>query len=113
MLEAWVTFIKTPTSEVINKLEMTNEEIKEAKEELIRLSGDDKERERYEKRQESLLEQNSLLNNAEQKGIAKGIQQAKIDMVLNLYKMGLSIEQISKGVTLSIDEVKKIIEENK
>lgn len=113
MLEAWVTFIQRPTSEVINKLEMTNEEIKEAKEELIRLSGDDKERERYEKRQESLLEQNSLLHNAEQKGIAKGIQQAKINTVLNFYKMGLSIEQISEGVSLSSDEVEKIIEENK
>lgn len=121
MLEAWVTFIKTPTSEVINKLEMTNEEIKEAKEELIRLSGDDKERERYEKRQESLLEQNSLLHNAEQKGIAKGmvkgiekgIQQTKIDTVLNSYKIGLSIDQISKVVSLSVNDVEKIIKENK
>lgn len=137
MLEAWVTFIKTPTSEVINKLEMTNEEIKEAKEELIRLSGDDKERERYEKRQESLLEQNSLLHNAEQKGIAKGIQKgiekgiqqglqkgiqqglqqgiqkAKIDIVLKSYKIGLPIEQISEVADLPLDEVEKIIKENK
>lgn len=46
--------------------------IKEAKQELIRLSGNDKERERFEKRFESLLEQNSLLSNAERKGIQKG-----------------------------------------
>ena len=74
MLEAWITFIENPTSELIDKLEMSSDEIKEAKEELLRLSGNDKERERYEKRFESLLEQNSLLANAERKGLQKGIQ---------------------------------------
>ena len=72
MLEAWITFIESPTSELIDKLEMSSDEIKEAKEELLRLSGNDKERERYEKRFESLLEQNSLLANAERKGLEKG-----------------------------------------
>ena len=77
MLEAWITFIESPTSELIDKLEMSSDEIKEAKEELLRLSGNDKERERYEKRFESLLEQNSLLANAERKGLQKGIEKGK------------------------------------
>ncbi len=75
MLEAWITFIERPTSELIDKLEMSSDEIKEAKEELVRLSGNDKERERYEKRFESILEQNSLLANAERKGLQKGIKE--------------------------------------
>ncbi len=31
MLEAWITFIESPTSELIDKLEMSSDEIKEAK----------------------------------------------------------------------------------
>lgn len=50
MLEAWIAFISSPASKVVNKLEMSSKEIKEAKDELLRMSGDDKERERYERR---------------------------------------------------------------
>jgi predicted transposase/invertase (TIGR01784 family) len=84
MLEAWITFIERPTSEIVDKLEMSLDEIKEAKEELIRLSGNDKERERYQKRFESLLEQNSLIANAERKGMEKGIQQGIKEGVLKI-----------------------------
>ena len=43
MLEAWVTFMKSPRSEIMNELENKYEEIKKAKEELIRLSYKEKE----------------------------------------------------------------------
>ena len=111
MLEAWITFIQSPTSEVINKLEMTNDEIKEAKEELLRLSADDKERERYEKRQESLLEQNSLLANAERKGIAKGIKEGAKNKELEIAKNLLDIlddNTISEKTGLSLEEVRQL-----
>ena len=112
MLEAWITFIQSPTSEVINKLEMTNDEIKEAKEELLRLSADDKERERYEKRQESLLEQNSLLANAERKGIAKGIKEGaknkELEIAKNAIKNNLDDNTIKAITGLSLEEIKQI-----
>ena len=120
MLEAWVTFIESPTSELIDKLEMSSDEIKEAKEELLRLSGNDKERERYEKRFESLLEQNSLLANAERKGLEKGIEKGKkeglkegenrkaIEIAINLIKNGLDNELIKNTTGLSIKEIKEL-----
>ena len=115
MLEAWITFIERPTSEIIDRLEMTSSEIKEAKEELIRLSGNDKERERFERRFESLLEQNSLLANAErkgmQKGIQEGIQKEKIEIARNLIKNGLDDKLILNSTGLSIDEINKLREE--
>jgi predicted transposase/invertase (TIGR01784 family) len=115
MLEAWITFIERPTSEIVDKLEMSLDEIKEAKEELIRLSGNDKERERYQKRFESLLEQNSLIANAERKGMEKGIQQGIKEGVLkiaqNLIKSGLENEFISNATGLSLDEINKIKKE--
>ena len=100
MLEAWVAFIKNPISEAINKLEMTNSEIKEAKEELLRLSADEKERERYEKRKESLLEQNSLLANAER----KGAKNKEIEIAKNLLDI-LDDNTISEKTGLSLKEV--------
>ena len=124
MLEAWITFIESPTSELIDKLEMSSDEIKEAKEELLRLSGNDKERERYEKRFESLLEQNSLLANAERKGLEKGLQkgiekgkkeglkegvkQEKILIAINLIKNGLDNELIKNTTGLSIKEITEL-----
>ncbi len=119
MLEAWITFIERPTSELIDKLEMSSDEIKEAKEELVRLSGNDKERERYEKRFESLLEQNSLLANAERKGLQKGLQkgiekgkkegakQEKILIAKNLLDV-LDDETISNKTGLSLKEIKEL-----
>ena len=104
MLEAWITFIESPTSELIDKLEMSSDEIKEAKEELVRLSGNDKERERYEKRFESLLEQNSLLANAER----KGENRKAIEIAKNLIKNGLDNELIKNTTGLSLEVIKEL-----
>ena len=123
MLEAWITFIESPTSELIDKLEMSSDEIKEAKEELLRLSGNDKERERYEKRFESLLEQNSLLANAERKGLQKGIQKGiekgiqkgiekgKKEGIIEIAKNLLDIlddKTIAIKTGLSLEEIKEL-----
>ena len=127
MLEAWITFIESPTSELIDKLEMSSDEIKEAKEELLRLSGNDKERERYEKRFESILEQNSLIANAERKGLQKGLEKGlqkgiekgkkeglkegakkeKILIAKNLLDV-LDDETISNKTGLSLKEIKEL-----
>ena len=74
-LEAWLYFINQPDSELVQELEKVEAEIKEAKAELIRLSGDRKERERYEKRRESKLNEVSALAYAQEKGIKQGIKQ--------------------------------------
>ncbi len=116
MLEAWITFIESPTSELIDKLEMSSDEIKEAKEELLRLSGNDKERERYEKRFESLLEQNSLLANAERKGLEKGkkeglkegAKQEKILIAKNAINNNLDDNTIKIITGLSLEEIKEL-----
>lgn len=109
MLEAWVEFLRDPESEVVRKLEMTNSEIREAKDTLYKLSRDEKERELYFLREKSIKDEISALANAEEKGIEKGIQQEKIDTVLRLNSIGLDIEQISKGTDIDLEEVKKII----
>lgn len=111
MLEAWITFIQSPTSKVINKLEISSQEIKQAKEELLRLSGDDKERERYERRKESILERVSLIESAEQKGIEKGLKEGAKKEKFEIAKKLLDIlddETISTKIGLSLEEIKEL-----
>ena len=68
MLEGWVEFLRDPESEVVRKLEMTTREIREAKDELYRLSRNEKERELYFLREKSLKDEISALANAREKG---------------------------------------------
>jgi predicted transposase/invertase (TIGR01784 family) len=102
MLEAWVEFINNPESEIVEKLEMSKDEIKEAKDELIKLSCDPKERELYEKRKESILNKVSALESAEKKGrdlekieIAKNMIESGLDDILIANITGLKIDIIS------------------
>ena len=109
-LEAWLYFINQPDSELVQELEKVEIEIKEAKAELVRLSGDRKERERYEKRRESRLNEISALAYAEEKGMVKGIEQgAKIEKIEIAKKLldVLDDETISLKTGLSLEEVKE------
>ena len=45
-------------------------------------------------------------------GIKEGVEQTKIEMIKNFYKIGTSIENISKASNLSIDKVNEILKEN-
>ena len=44
------------------------------------------------------------------KGIEQGVEQNRIEMIKNFYKIGTPIEDIAKASNLSVDEVKKIID---
>ena len=115
-LEEWLYFINQPDSELVQVLEQRNEELKEAKEELIRLSRNEEERKRYEKRLDTLREEKSFLKSAEEKGILKGIKQGieqgakqeKIEIAKNAIKNGFDNETIIKLTGLSIEEVEKL-----
>lgn len=112
MLEAWVAFIQNPDSEIVGKLEMSRKEIKEAKSELVRMSGDSKERYMYEKRKESILEKVSLIESAEQKGIEKGLKEGEnkkaIEIAQNAINNNLDDNTIQIITGLSLEEIKEL-----
>ena len=58
-LMAWTEFLRDPESEKVRSLEMSIEEIREAKDELVRMSNDEKQREIYEMRAK-ILKDNEL-----------------------------------------------------
>ena len=118
MLVAWIEFLKNPESEKVRSLEMSIDEIREAKDELIRMSNDDTQRELYEMRAKTLKDKISALNEAERKGIKKGRQEGikegekskEIEIAKSLINIGLDKETISKSTGLTLSEIEKLID---
>ena len=117
MLVVWIEFLKNPESEKVRSLEMSIDEIREAKDELIRMSNDDTQRELYEMRAKTLKDKISALNEAERKGIKKGRQEGikegekskAIEIAKSLINIGLDKETISKSTGLDLNEVEKLM----
>ncbi len=100
-LEAWLHFINQPDSEVVRELEAVESEIKSAKAELIRLSGNKVERELFETRRQAMLDEASALAFAEEKGAKK----EKLEIAKNLIQKGLDNGFIVETTGLSLEEV--------
>ena len=113
VFDAWMEFIENPISNKLEKAEMTIQEIREAKSELLRLSANDKERMKYEDRKAALLDKVSALENAEEKGIeiGKGIGEKNkaIEVAKNLIEAGVDIEIIIKSTGLESIEIEKLL----
>ena len=113
MLGAWIEFLKNPESEKVRSLEMSVDEIREAKDELIKMSNDDTQRELYEMRAKTLRDKVSALNEAERKGIKKGREEGEknkaIEIAKSLINLGLDKESIAKSTGLDLCEVEKLM----
>ena len=109
MLVAWIEFLKNPESEKVTSLEMSVDEIREAKDELIKMSNDDTQRELYEMRAKTLRDKISALNEAERKGIKKGEKNKAIEIAKSLINLGLDKESIAKSTGLDLCEVEKLM----
>ena len=115
LLTAWTEFLRNPESEKVRSLEMNIEEIREAKDELVRISNDKEQREIYEMREKILKDKISALNEAERKGVEKGREQGikegekkkSMEIAKNLLDV-LDNETISLKTGLSIDEVEDL-----
>ncbi|OLR26109.1 hypothetical protein [Bacillus cereus] len=53
-------------------------------------------RREYEAREKILLDEKAAVAHAEKKGIEKGIEQGKIQLIRGMYKHGMDIEDIAK-----------------
>ena len=117
VFDAWMEFIENPISNKLEKAEMTIQEIKEEKNELLRLSANDKERMKYEDRRAALLDKVSDLENAEEKGIEIGKEIGKkegeknkaIEVAKNSLKAGLDIDTISSITGLDKNGIEKLL----
>ena len=111
LLEGWVEFLRDPESEVIRKLEMSNKEIREAKDELYRLSRNSKERELYYLREKSLRDEISALANAKEKGLKEGLKQGLFEGKLESARSFLDIlddDTIATKLNIDVYIIKKL-----
>ena len=111
LLEGWVEFLRDPESEVIRKLGMSNKEIREAKDELYRLSRNSKERELYYLREKSLRDEISALANAKEKGLKEGLKQGLFEGKLESARSFLDIlddDTIATKLNIDVDIIKKL-----
>ena len=112
VLAGWVEFLRDPNSEKTLGLEMNIEEILEAKKELIRLSNDITERERYDQREKSNKDRTSALEKALSEGIDQGIEQGlelgMISVAKKLKATGSSIDLIELATGLTRDQIESL-----
>lgn len=105
---AWTEFLKDPESEKVRGLELSVDEIRQAKDELIRMSNDKKQRELYDMRANSLRDKISELNAAEKKGREEGIKEEKIEIARNMKLNELNINTICRITGLTEEDIKKL-----
>lgn len=96
-----------PQSEKVRGLELSIEEIRQAKDELIRMSNDSTQRQLYDIRANSLRDKISELNAAERKGIEKGKKEEKMAIARNLLDI-LDNETIALKTGLTTLDVEKL-----
>ena len=101
-----------PQSEKVRTLDLSIEEIRQAKDELIRMSNDSTQRQLYDMRANSLRDKISELNAAERKGIEKGKKEEKIAIARNLLDV-LDNETIALKTGLTILDVEKLRSKSK
>ncbi len=110
-LEAWIEFLKHPQSRVSYELAHQHEPIREAKEELLALSCDQKYRLHYEARFKEWMDRHNRLHYAEKKGMQRGLEKGLQQGIEQGIQQGIGqgIEQgIEQGIQQGIEQgVKK------
>ena len=107
----WMLFLDNPEKEEVARIMEENKDIKEAKEELERISQDDILRRKALNRTLEIADKLQLKKEAREAREAReeGIKDTKEQIVKELINMNLSVQQIAKAVQLSEDEVEKIL----
>ena len=114
----WMLFLDNPEKEEVARIMEENKDIKEAKEELERISQDDILRRKALNRtleiadrlqmKEDLEEAKKELKEAK-KEAQKEVENEKKKVIKNLHKLNIPIEQIAQAVELTEKEVEEIL----
>ena len=112
----WMLFLDNPEKEEVARIMEENKDIKEAKEELERISQDDILRRKALNRTLEIADKLQLKKEAEEareKGEQIGIEKEKKAVIKKLHELNISIEQIAKVVELKEEEVKELFNDKK
>jgi len=112
----WMLFLDNPEKEEVARIMEENKDIKEAKEELERISQDDILRRKALNRTLEIADKLQLKKEAKEareKGEQIGIEKEKKSVIKKLHELNIPIEQIAKVVELKEEEVKEILNDKK
>jgi len=116
----WMLFLDNPEKEEVARIMEENKDIKEAKEELERISQDDILRRKALNRTLEIADKLQLKKEAKEareKGLADGlvigIEKQKKAVIKKLHELNIPIKQIAKVVELKEEEVKEILNDKK
>ena len=102
-LSNWVKFINNP-----KVIDVSNEEVKKAKEVLDELSQDENARYLAELREKYIMDQKAVEAAGYDKGFEKGSLTAKIQFAQKLKSQGFDIEKIQELTELTIEEINNL-----
>ena len=116
-LDQWARFFKAESWEEMRMVAQNNEAMNECVNTMAQLSEDEKIRMQCEARKDSIAIEKGLYNRGFRQGQQEGLQEGQYlgelrGKVLTYAEFGLPPEDISKKVSISIEEVKKILSQN-
>ena len=112
-LEEWLDYLKN------NRIKdnTTTPGLREARERLLYMTMDDKDRRAYDSHMDDIMVQNDVLDTAKMEGIeegraegrAEGIAEAQKSFVKNLHAMGLPVADIQRATGLSEQDIEDLL----
>lgn len=117
-LYQWARFFKAESWEEMRMLAQNNEAMNECVNTMAQLSEDEKIRMQCEARKDNLAIEKGLYNRGyrqgQQEGLKEGLQEGQRlgelrGKILMCKELGLSVEDISKKLSISVDKVKEIL----
>ncbi len=103
-LVQWVMFLNNPNESEVSKIMNENKEIKEAMNELEKISQDKELRRIAELREKAIRDEQNGLRHAREEGIEQGIEQVAKEMKKQKY----TNEEIQKITKLTIEQIEKL-----
>lgn len=103
-LDGWMQFIGDISEEGVNIAMKENKKIKEAKEELEYLTGDEEIRRLAELREKAIRDEVTNINAARKKGLVEG----KIEIATRMKEKGIPLKLIQELTGLTEEEIKRI-----
>ena len=109
----WMMFLENPEDVEVTKIMEENENIKEAKEELNRISQDDVLRRMAFKAELERMDNEQMLYEAKRdgkkEGVIEGAKEEKLQIAKNMLKKGMDLSDIIEITGLTKEEIEKLI----
>ena len=104
----WLKFLENPESKEVQGYMKKNENIKEAREKLDKMSKDEKVRRMAELRQKALMDEREAEHTGYSNGVEDGIQQGYRKIAKKMKDKGKNISEIIEITGLSEEEINKL-----